>query len=269
MTRLLKFLIAATVLQFALVTGAFAAEEIGKAIAVTVTVTGDDGPLSASSAIHRDERVRTSSSGTGQFVFRDGTKLAVGPNSSLVLDQSIFSGSSSFKKLTLNATRGTFRWVSGKSTSAAYKINTPFGTLGVRGTVFDFYVSSNTAAVILLEGKATFCGNDGVCKALTRGCDFVRANRNGVRGENRKPPKTAIEGVRNDVSFPFLMGTRKLSRPFRVGGGRCGLSASVRVLDKKGGDEPGPGERPDPPAPPARDPGPVDGPPDDGGNSVP
>ena len=130
MTRLLKFLIAATVLQFALVTGAFAAEEIGKAIAVTVTVTGDDGPLSASSAIHRDERVRTSSSGTGQFVFRDGTKLAVGPNSSLVLDQSIFSGSSSFKKLTLNATRGTFRWVSGKSTSAAYKINTPFGTLG-------------------------------------------------------------------------------------------------------------------------------------------
>ena len=259
MTRLLKFLIAATAFQIALVTGAFAAEEIGKAIAVTVTVSGDNGSLSASSPIHRDERIRSSSSGTGQFVFRDGTKLAVGPNSSLVLDQSIFSGSSSFRKFTLNATRGTFRWVSGKSSSAAYKINTPFGTLGVRGTVFDVYLGSSTAAVVLLEGSAVFCGNDGVCKPLTRGCDIVRANRNGVMDESKKPSKTAVNGVKNEESFPFLMGTRKLSRPFRVGGGRCGLSsASVRV---KGGDEPGPGgTRPDAPARSPPDPGPVDGP---------
>ena len=50
-------------------------------------------------------------------------------------------------------------------------------------------------------------------------------------------PKTAVKGVRNEVSFPFLMGTQKLSQPFQVGGGKCGLSASVRNLDKKkGGD---------------------------------
>ena len=171
-------------------------------------------------------------------MFRDGTKLAVGPNSSLVLDQSIFSGSSSFKKLTLNATRGTFRWVSGKSSSAAYKINTPFGTLGVRGTVFDVYLSTSTAAVVLLEGQATFCGNDGVCKPLTRGCDIVRANRNGVMDENKKPSKTAVDGVKNEESFPFLMGTRKLSRPFRVGGGRCGFPPQQCVL--RVGMNPGP-----------------------------
>lgn len=249
MTRLLKFLIAATVLQFALVTGASSAEQIGKAIAVTVTVNGDNGSLSASSPIHRDERIRTSSSGTGQFEFRDGTKLAVGPNSSLVLDRSIFTGESSFQSLTLKATRGTFRWVSGTSKSSAYKINTPFGTLGIRGTVLDVYVSSSTAAVVLLEGQATFCGNNGVCKRLNRGCDIVRANRNGVMDESKKPSKTAVTGVKNEESFPFLMGTRKLSRPFRVGGGKCGLSASLRVLDKKkGGDGPAP-SRPDPEPP--------------------
>lgn len=229
MTRLLKYLIAATVLQFALVIGAFAAEEIGKAIAVTVTVNGDNGSLSASSPIHRDERIRTSSSGTGQFVFRDGTKLAIGPNSSLVLDRSIFTSESSFQSLTLKATRGTFRWVSGKSSSAAYKINTPFGTLGVRGTVFDFYINSRTASVILLEGKAVFCGNNGVCKRLTRGCDMITANRNGVTGESRKPSKTAVDGVKNEESFPFLVGTRKLNQPFQVGGSKCGLSRTVRA----------------------------------------
>jgi hypothetical protein len=236
MISLCRFLIAFMALQLALAASPFAAEEIGKAVAVTVRVSGDEGPLSASSPIHRDERVRTSSSGTGQFVFRDGSKLAVGPNSSLVLDKSIFSGSSSFKNLTLNATRGTFRWISGTSKSAAYKINTPFGTLGVRGTAVDVYVGSGTAAVVLLEGQADFCGNDGVCKPLTRGCDFVRANRNGVMQGSRKPPKTAVAGVKNGESFPFIVGTRKLSRPFQVGG-RCGLSAGVALGEEENGGE--------------------------------
>lgn len=235
-----KFILAALALHMMLSANAFAAEEIGKAVAITVSVSGDGGPLRVSSPIHRDERIRTSSSGTGQFLFHDGTKLAVGPNSSLVLDRSVFVGSSAFKTLSLKATRGTFRWISGKSGSAAYKISTPFGTLGIRGTAVDFYIGAGAASVIILEGRAVFCGNNGVCKPLTRGCDMVTANRNGVLGESKKPAKTAVEGVRNDVSFPFLVGSRKLSRPFRVGGGKCGLSGSVRAIEKKkGGDGPG------------------------------
>ena len=242
MNRFSRYLIAALALPLMLAPGAFAAEEIGKALAITVTVSGDSGILRASSPIHRDERIRASNSGTGQFEFRDGTKLAVGPNSSLVLDRSIFAGDSTFQSLTLKATRGTFRWVSGTSKSSAYKINTPFGTLGVRGTVVDVYVGSSTAAAVILEGHATFCGNDGTCKQLERGCDIVRANRKGLM-DGDTDPKTAVNGVRNEVSFPFLMGTRKLSKPFQVGGGRCGLSASVRTPGgKKGGEG---GDRPE------------------------
>ncbi len=243
MNRFSRYLIAVLALPLMLAPGAFAAEQIGKALAITVTVSGDDGILRASSPIHRDERIRASNSGTGQFEFRDGTKLAVGPNSSLVLDRSIFAGDSSFQSLTLKATRGTFRWVSGTSKSSAYKVNTPFGTLGVRGTVVDIYVGSSSAAVALLEGHATFCGNDGTCKRLERGCDIVRANRKGLMDESATPSKTAVSGVRNEVSFPFLMGTRQLSKPFHVGGGKCGLSASVRAFNKKkegeGGNEGG------------------------------
>ena len=237
MTRFSRYLIAALTLPLMLAPGAFAAEQIGKALAITVTVSGDSGILRASSPIHRDERIRASNSGTGQFEFRDGTKLAVGPNSSLVLDRSIFADDTTFQSLTLKASRGTFRWVSGTSKSSAYKINTPFGTLGVRGTVVDVYVGSNTAAAVILEGQATFCGNDGKCKKLERGCDMVLANRKGLM-DGETEPKIAVKGVRNEVSFPFLMGTRKLSRPFQVGGGNCGLTASLRKLDKKkeGGD---------------------------------
>ena len=234
-----RFLMAALILPLMLATGAFAAEEIGKTLASTPTVSGSNGILRVSSPIHRDEQIRTSSAGTGQFEFRDGTKLAVGPNSSLVLDRSIFAGDSSFQSLTLKATRGTFRWVSGTSKSSAYKINTPFGTLGIRGTVVDFYVGSGTAAVFLLEGQATFCGNDGTCKRLERGCDIVRVNRKGVMDDSKTPTKTAVGGVKNEQSFPFLMGTRKLSKPFQVGGGKCGFSASVRNPNKAKGGEGG------------------------------
>jgi hypothetical protein len=250
--RFSRHLIAAFTLPLMLAPGAFAAEQIGKTLAITVTVAGDNGILRASSPIHRDERIRSSNSGTGQFEFRDGTKLAVGPNSSLVLDRSIFAGDSTFQSLTLKATRGTFRWVSGTSKSSAYKINTPFGTLGVRGTVVDFYLGSSTAAVVILEGRATFCGNDGTCKRLQRECDIVRANRKGLMEENTEPSKTAVKGVRNDVSFPFLMGTRKLNRPFQVGGGNCGFSTTVRAFDLlkdgdrgNGGDRSGHGTRGD------------------------
>jgi hypothetical protein len=235
--RFSRYLIAALALPLMLAPGAFAAEQIGKALAITVTVAGDNGILRASSPIHRDERIRANNSGTGQFEFRDGTKLAVGPNSSVVLDRSIFAGDSTFQSLTLKATRGTFRWVSGNSKSSAYKVNTPFGTLGVRGTVVDVYVGSSTAAVVILEGHATFCANDGTCKRLERGCDIVRANRKGLLDDSTEQSKTAVSGVRNEVSFPFLMGTQKLSKPFQVGGGKCGFSASVRNPNKaKGGD---------------------------------
>jgi hypothetical protein len=237
--RFSRYLIAALTLPLMLAPGASAAEQIGKALAITVTVSGDNGILRASSPIHRDERIRASNSGVGQFEFRDGTKLAVGPNSSLVLDRSIFAGDSSFQTLTLKATRGTFRWVSGNSKSSAYKVNTPFGTLGVRGTVVDIYLGSSSAAVVVLEGKATFCGNDGTCKRLERGCDIVLANRKGLMDVSTEPSKTAVRGVKNEVSFPFLMGTRKLSKPFQVGGGRCGLSASARVPNRAKGGEGG------------------------------
>ena len=134
----------------------------------------------------QDERIRTSKSGLGQFIFRDGTKLAVGWGSSVVVDKFVFDGSNSVKKLTIKAAKGTFRWVSGKSTHTAYEILTPAGTIGVRGTVFDFYVGADgTTAVVLLGGAASFCGAGG-CKQLTRRCDGVVARPNGTMTDTRR-----------------------------------------------------------------------------------
>ena len=53
----------------------FAQEQVGQATLIRTAVTGGKGPLAVKSPVHRDERIRTSQSGLGEFRFADGTKL--------------------------------------------------------------------------------------------------------------------------------------------------------------------------------------------------
>lgn len=110
-----------------------AGEKVGEARKINVTVSGAAGSLSTGDAVHRNERIRANASGLGQFEFQDGTKLAVGPNASVVIDKFVLGEGGKLKKLSIKATRGTFRFISGKSGAGAYKISTPAGTLGIRG----------------------------------------------------------------------------------------------------------------------------------------
>lgn len=206
---------------------AAAADKVGEAVRVATQVSGQNGALARGDGIFRDERIRSNASGNGAFVFADGTKLAVGPNSVVVIDEYVYSGGSTVKKLALGATRGTLRWISGKSDHSAYRIETPSGTLGVRGTAFDIYVGpGGTTAVTLLNGSATFCGDRG-CQTLNRRCEFIVARK----GKPVTRPRGVSPEIGIDVSglqaFPFLAGTQSLPRGFRATS-RCeGLTAGT------------------------------------------
>ncbi|MBX3580652.1 MAG: FecR domain-containing protein [Rhizobiaceae bacterium] len=202
-----------------------AKEQVGQATLIRTAVTGDSGTIAVKSPVYRDERIRTSKSGLGEFRFVDGTKFAVGGNSSVVIDRFVYDSSKTFESLTLNAARGSFRWISGKSKSDAYKIVTPAGTIGVRGTRFDIYVGPDgTTSVVLLSGRAQFCGSNG-CQELRRRCDVVVATPGGgVTGATRVD-QSIFQQVGNDRAFPFLTGRQQLSRSFYSTTGSCGLSA--------------------------------------------
>ncbi|MEF0941749.1 FecR family protein [Rhizobium sp. BR 362] len=206
-----------------------AAEKVGQAVLIKTEVTGASGPLAVADPVHRDEQIRTSISGLGQFTFRDGTKLAVGAGSSVVIDKFVFDDSGAVKKLTINAAKGTFRWMSGNSNHSAYQIVTPAGTIGVRGTAFDFYVGSNgTTAVVLLNGAAQFCGAGG-CRQLKAQCDCVVAKRNGEISDPRRVNRDILKTLGNQRALPFLSGDQTLGgRMGFVGGGGCGLSAAIK-----------------------------------------
>ena len=204
-----------------------AIESIGKAVEIKTAVTGARGDLSINDPVFQDERIRTSKSGLGQFIFRDGTKLAVGWGSSVVVDKFVFDGSNSVKKLTIKAAKGTFRWVSGKSNHTAYEILTPAGTIGVRGTAFDFYIGGDgTTAVVLLGGAASFCGAGG-CRQLTRRCDYVVAKRSGAVTATRRVDRGIFRALGNARALPFLSGNQKLAASGGYGG--CGLARAVDI----------------------------------------
>ncbi len=236
-------------------TSVSSSEPIGKVVRATKTVraSGTAGTriLEQNAEIFQLDRISTNASGIGEFQFNDGTKLAIGPGASLAVNQLVLKGKSRFQKLGLSAARGTFRWISGSSAPSAYKINTPHGTIGIRGTAIDVTIRSGRVYVALITGNAKFCAGSS-CRTLKRSCDYIE-----VKGHNISEPMAISKGITKREAagqiFPYLANPKRLSSRFRVGGSNClGKIAAV----EKGRDLPvtkaaAVGAEPEPPPGPA------------------
>lgn len=138
------------------------APEIGVAASVVNKVDGTVGQRTAPKAtgdkVYENEIIKTGRDSKSQLLFRDETALTVGPNSEVTLDKFVYnpSGNSS---VSVRATRGVFRFVSGSLPSQAYEIKTPAGTLGVRGSVGELIVLDDLTVVLrIVEGSFVFDG---------------------------------------------------------------------------------------------------------------
>src|SRR4029079_18918175 len=113
--------------------------------------------------------LRSNATGIGQFVLDDGTKLAMGPSASLTIAKSIYKGKSA-QRASIQASKGAFRYISGAF--SGHKVATPYGTIGIRGTAFDFTIRNGRVYVLLYRGAVDFC-RGGSCKTLNRSCDYL------------------------------------------------------------------------------------------------
>ena len=134
---------------------ALAAERVGSTIEAESTVSGEGAVgkrvIARADPIYRDERLRSNLTGLGQFQLGDGTKLVLGRNASLVIDRYVIGGGSKAKTITLKLISGSARFVTGTSDKRAYRILTPQGTIGVRGTAFDLTVRNGKTHLLLLS----------------------------------------------------------------------------------------------------------------------
>ncbi|MEO1749931.1 MAG: FecR domain-containing protein, partial [Pseudomonadota bacterium] len=85
--------------------------------------------------------------------------------------------SNSANRFAVDAVRGTFRFISGRSPKNAFQISTPHATIGVRGTTFDLNVLGQTQ-LASLRGIVDICGSSG-CITLRARCSVAIAERGG------------------------------------------------------------------------------------------
>lgn len=105
----------------------------------------------------RDEIVRTGRDSAARLVMSDSTNLSLGANASLKLDRTVFDDETHYRDVAVRLTSGAFRFVTGNSEKAAYKITTPLATIGVRGTTLDILSQRGQTIVNLQEGQASVC----------------------------------------------------------------------------------------------------------------
>jgi hypothetical protein len=208
-----------------------AAPEVGKATAITTEVKGDTAgsvrTLQSGDQVFQDERIETNDKGVGQFEFLDDTKLAIGPGSVVKLDQFVYGADKSATTVTIQLTKGAFRFISGKSTHTAYKIQTPTATIGVRGTAFDVFVGGDgEMAVAMING-----GVD-VCAVRRTGCRrhnvvgrFLHLTPAGVISIRNRWDGTFLRTVAFAAAMPFIARPDTL-----IGGFRFGNEISSRYL---------------------------------------
>src|SRR5262245_50621659 len=145
-------------------TGSNAEPRIGTAAStrpnVEAVAGGNTHTISAGSEVYANQTVRTGNSGMDDLVFLDKTNLSVGPTSEVRLDKFVYDPTGSTGNVVIQATRGSFRWVTGSQAKHAYQVSTPHGTLGVRGTTVELLVNKPGEDCVtklrVVEGKADY-----------------------------------------------------------------------------------------------------------------
>lgn len=220
-----------------------AADKIGNVVAV-VGAPSASGPtgsrsLKKDSEVFEDDTI-TVTSGNAQLILVDGTRIVVGPSSKLLLDQFVRGEKSKAQRVAIKGLRGTYRFITGRSDKSAYKISTAHGTIGIRGTAFDFWSREKTGAVVL-RGRVTLKAANNASVDVKSGCQMGVATVGSAELLSNKEKVASIK-----KNLPFLLDQSRLSSRFRLNVTSCRLT-SPEGDSGSGSDGIGQNSQPGPP----------------------
>jgi len=126
---------------------ALAETSVGVTAAVNQDATGAVGSsvktISLGDSVVFNQRIQTGGSGLVQVLLADGTTFMVGPNSDLVIDSFVYDPNAGTAQVTASFTKGVLRFIGGQTskTEGGVTINTPVGTMGIRGAMVDIVLN--------------------------------------------------------------------------------------------------------------------------------
>jgi len=182
-----------------------AADPIGKVISMNgsakaVAEDGADRALDLDSPVFARERLVTGRASNIEVRLADETLLAQGPDSTITLDEYVFSNDPAMSKLLFKMGAGTFRFLTGQivqQNPEGFNLATPLTTIGIRGTE-PFAVVAATEEIGLLSIAPTHT------MQVTTARGTVSMNRTGTSVSvgpdgSMTPPTPTTPAVRNAV----------------------------------------------------------------------
>lgn len=145
----------------------------------TNIVRNDAGTLGVGAEIFMGDRLNSNKTGLGMIVFKDESSAKIGPNSSLTIDEFIYSPGSRSGKLGITMNSGLTRFYGGKLSKAGnMEVRTPHMVLGARGGIIEVIVIDGVTIAILRAGRMV-CEVNGVRRVVTNP-GYACTSENGV-----------------------------------------------------------------------------------------
>jgi hypothetical protein len=127
-------------------------QEVKGAASIT-RVDGTTEPATAGAAVHQGDVVETDADGAVNIVFVDETSFAISENAKMAIDEYVFDPASQSGTTNVSVLRGMFVFTSGligRDDPDDVGINTPVGSIGIRGTTIAGNL--NTGEITVVEG---------------------------------------------------------------------------------------------------------------------
>jgi hypothetical protein len=113
-------------------------------------------PLNQGDTVNMGDRLISGPDGSALIQFQDGSSLGLSGQGNLLIDTYLYDPNNpAGGKAGYNMLQGIFRYIGGlidKNDPAGTDIDTPVGTIGIRGTEFISKVNSNTLEIDLISG---------------------------------------------------------------------------------------------------------------------
>lgn len=187
-----------------LLTGAGFGQEVGVAAAVNQSARGTPPQravrtLVLGDRIIHDERIQTDAEGLLQILLADGTTFTVGPNSELTIDSFVYDPGAGTARIAASLGKGVFRFIGGKTskTPEGVNLNTPVGTVGIRGAIVDmiFEAANGIPSQISMRygnGLTLWPGAGTPTRLYKAGYSIVIGNANVIRVRRTTPQWTTL-----------------------------------------------------------------------------
>jgi hypothetical protein len=113
---------------------------------VLIVRNGNNVKAQDGTAVYPNDTVRTGTNGSVGIIFKDNSRISLGPNSRLDLKKYVYKPAQGQFSMVNKLAKGTASFISGKMTKLSPEsviLETPTSTIGVRGTTYNVKVDED------------------------------------------------------------------------------------------------------------------------------